>query len=163
MGLALVGFFLGCQMLVIVGVAVFVWVESPARFAVRYKTEEKSVEIMTPQPLQVTPADTKVKTVALPTEAYLTGVGTNPAVWSNGRAFESSWLAACEIVRSVWRLGLLGAGMLVCWLLAGRYCRVAKAKPESKRSVPEPIAAPTSGPEKQSGNSVVGKQPPSVG
>src|SRR5512135_2074974 len=54
--------------------------------------------------------------------------------------------AAWEIVTSAWRLWLVGAGMLTCWLLSNRYCRVLEARAQSRRGHPEPGAAPNGGP-----------------
>jgi hypothetical protein len=52
-GLALVGLFLAFEMLVILGIAGFIWLAKPARLAVRYWSKTQTVQIITRQPLEV--------------------------------------------------------------------------------------------------------------
>ncbi len=165
-GLGLVGFFLACEVLLILGVAVFVWLCSPARLAVRYEWtpsgEMITREVITPQPLRVTPAETNVRIIDPPLEAYLNGAATNAAIWANGKAFRSSGPAAWEIITSAWRLLWLGPVALICWSLLRRWRRTWEAKAELRSVRPELRAAPNGGPAIVSGGSGSGSGPPSV-
>ena len=157
-GFVLVGLFLlGCVLLVL-GIGVYLWMEEPERLAMVRPT----YQIINPQPLQVSPAETNVWMPELPVGAYINGVPTNAAIWANGKAFKSGGRAAWELVRGAWRLWLLGAGTLICGLLLRRYGSALKTRSEWRINIPEPGAPPNGGPAVSSGKSGATEGPPSV-
>jgi hypothetical protein len=173
-GLGLVGFFLACELLLILGTAMYLWLCSPARLAVRCEwppTEETPTgkmiirEVITPQPLRVTPDETDVRIIDPRDprlEAYLNGAATNAAIWANGKAFKSSGPAAWEIVTSAWRLWLLSPVALICWSLLRRSRRTWEVNTELRSVRPEPRAAPNGGPAERVADSGAASGPPSV-
>ena len=182
MAFVVAGFFLlGC-LLVILGIAIYLWLEEPGRMAADRATyytiiapEPPQISlaktnvvllvtdtIIAPQPLQVSLAETNVALIDPPSEAYLSGAATNAAIWGNGKAFKSGGRAAWELVRGAWRLWLLGAGTLTCGLLLRRYGSALKTRSELRINIPEPGAAPNGAPALPSGKSGATKGPPSV-
>ena len=165
-------FLLGC-LLVILGIAIYFWLEEPRRVAADRTTytqvslAETNVVLITytiiaPQPLQVSLAETNVALIDPPSEAYLSGAATNAAIWGNGKAFKSGGRAAWELVRGAWRLWLLGAGTLTCGLLLRRYGSALKTRSELRINIPEPGAAPNGGPALPPSKSAAAEGPPSV-
>jgi len=159
MAFVVAGFFLlGC-LLVILGIAVYFWLEEPRRLAIHRTVEVSLTEtnvalkIIAPQPLQVSLSETNVVIMKPPLEAYLSGAAANAAIWVNGKAFQSGARAAWEMVRDAWRLWLLGAGTLICGLLLIRYDSALKAD-ELRINIPEG-AAPNSGPAQPPSKSAV--------
>ena len=158
MAFAVAGFFLlGC-LLVILGIAIYFWLEEPRRLACveeprRLAIERTTYKIVAPQPLQVSLTETNVVIMKPPLEAYLSGAATNAAIWINGKTFKSGGRAAWELVRGAWRLWLLGAGTLICGLLLRRYGSALKTRSELRINIPEPGAAPNCGPALPSGKS----------
>ncbi len=196
---AVAGFFPLVCLLVILGIAIYLWLEEPRRVAAYRATytqvslAETNVVLIThtiiaPQPPQVSLAETNVmlinpplqahlsggatnaaiwvKTNVVlinpPLEAYVSGAASNAAIWANGKAFKSGGRAAWALVRDAWRLWLLGAGMLTCWLLSSRYVRMLEARARSRRSNHEPGASLNGGPATLVGGSGVTEGPPSV-
>ena len=125
-GLAILGPLLVVDMLLVLGIAGFIWFCGPERLAMRVRTlvtpaeTNLIMEVIVPQPERVTPADTNVLIINPTFDAYLNGAATNAAVWANGKAFKSGGPAAWEVVKNAWRLWLLGAGATFGGLLLRR-------------------------------------------
>ena len=116
MGLLLVGAFLFGCLLVVLGMASYLWLEEPKRLAM----DKTPFAIIEPQPLEVSPAATNVVIMDPPDEAYINGAATNAAVWANGRPYKTGGRAAWELARTAWPLWLLGPGSIICGLLLKR-------------------------------------------
>ena len=199
MAFVVAGFFLlGC-LLLILGIAIYFWLEEPRRMAADRATFLQvsptntkvlliTHTIITPQPLQVSLAETNVMLRDPPLgaylsggdtnaeiwvktnmvlinpslEAYLSGGDANAAIWANGKAFRSGGRAAWELARGAWRLWLLGAGTLTCGLLLRRYFSAQKPKCELIIHTPEAGASPNGGRAPPVANSGVTEELPSV-
>lgn len=132
MAIVIAGLFLIVSLLVILGIATYLWLEEPKRLAYERQVSltETNLVLIEPQPLQVSPVDANVVLIKPPIEANRSGAATNAAIWVDGKAFHSGGSAAWESVRSAWRLWLLSAGALICYLLLGRYGSVLKTRSE---------------------------------
>jgi hypothetical protein len=114
-GLMLLGPFLLGTILVWLGIAFYVWLWDPPRFAVRLFDDQPPRLIM-PQPREVSPAELDVRIKAPSPDAYLNGAITNAAVWVNGKAFPSGAAAARDLVRTagpLWLTAGAGVGLLL--------------------------------------------------
>jgi hypothetical protein len=159
MGLVLVGVFPLALVLLVLGIGVYLWLEEPQRVAVQYSPGTKTVKMIDPQPLQVTPAQTNVLIIELPVAADASGAA---AIWVNGKPFQSGGRAAWELVRSAWPLWFACAGLWTCCHLLKRYGCGLNVKSESRSSIPKPGAAPNGRPAMPVGTSGVTEGPPSV-
>jgi hypothetical protein len=132
MAIVVAGLFLIVSLLVILGIATYVWLEEPKRLAYvrQVSLTETNLVLIKPQPLQISPVEANVVLIKPPIEDNLSGAATNAAIWVDGKAFQSGGAAACESVRSAWRLWLLSAGALICYLLLSRYGSALKTRSE---------------------------------
>ena len=140
-GFNLFGFFIAACMIVMLGIAVYVWTQEPMRLAVvdrrvplrppPEETPERYVVIL-PQPKEVPLSDKatwmpSMSDPHMPERIFLailaSGTYTNASVWVYGKAFKSSEPAAWELVKGACPLWLLGSGTVVCGLRLRRYRR----------------------------------------
>ena len=104
MAFAVAGFFLlGC-LLVVLGIAIYFWLEEPRRVACLEEPRQLAIDrttykIIVPQPLHVSLTETNVVMLTPPLEAQLSGAAAHAAIWINGKVFESGGRAAWELVR----------------------------------------------------------------
>ena len=137
--LDVLGFFMAACMIVVLGCAIYVWVQEPMRLAMvnrrvllrkpPLETHER-YRVILPQPKQVPLDDPATWMPSLsdphmPRSIYFSiltsGVATNAAVWAHGKAFQSGGPVAWILVKAAWPLWLTGSGTVVCGLLSRRH------------------------------------------
>jgi hypothetical protein len=112
-GLLLLGPFLIGAILLLLGIAGYVWVMEPKRVAVlimRDKgTDTERVRLIQPQPLVVSATETNIRLFSSSVGEEMGFPVASAAVWVDGKSFKSGAPAARELVKGAWPFWLAGA------------------------------------------------------
>jgi hypothetical protein len=106
------GFFVAACLILVVGVAAYVWLMEPQYWAARYNPEAKTATVLEPQPSRVSPTETNTLLIELPISTAARLAPQKPAVWVNGKAYASGMSAAASLVVLAWPLWITGAVLL---------------------------------------------------
>ena len=119
MSALLLGPFLLGALVVVLGLALYLWLEEPKRLAM-LRVGKSSAVLLEQRPAVISPTQTDLVVLDPPNTAFFTGASTNAAIWANGKSFDSGGSAQWEFSRKSWPLWVTSVGLFAVLLLVSR-------------------------------------------